>query len=333
MPMRLGMLGMWHVHSTGIVRQVAAHPTEFQLAAFYDRDPELVARRRAEWTPLVGSMHTFDTPEALTREPLDGIVVEGRIHENLDLASIALNAGKPVLLEKPAGIDIDSFRAVHQLAESKRLHLQVLYLFRYMSAVRDMLARVRAGEIGSIYHYRARLPKDRSLYADYVRELSQYGGGMFFEMAGHLVDFMVTMLGTPTNVTPFVRHHHESDASNFIDNGLAVFEYPHALGCIEVTALECVPDARRIEVFGTEGGIVIPHLGSGHLTNDATQPIQVYHRGDAGWQTLPLPQATLQIADLREFAAVVRGEKPPEYTLVHDILVQEVLLRACGMLR
>lgn len=330
-PLRLGMLGMWHVHSNGIVQQIAEHPTEFRLVAFYDRDPELVNRRIAEWTPRVGPMRVFDSPEALARESLDGIVVEGRIHENLQLARIALEAGKPVLLEKPAGIDFDAFRSLHELARSKQLHVQMLYLFRYMSAVREMLSRVRAGELGRIYHYRARLPKDRSLYADYVRELSQYGGGMFFEMAGHLVDFLVTMLGSPTNVTPFVRHHHESDATGFIDNGLAVFEYPHALGSIEVTALECVPDARRIEVFGTEGGIVIPHLGSGHLTNDATQPIQIYHRGDAGWRTLPLPQATLQIADLREFASVVRGERKPEYSAAHDVAVQEMLLRACGM--
>ncbi len=331
MTMRLGMLGMWHIHSNGIVKQVTEHPEEFQLVAFYDRDHALIAKRRAEWTPGIGPMHIYDTPEALARERLDGIVVEGRIHENLDLARAALEAGKSVLLEKPAGINFAAFRKIHELAKARHLHVQMLYLFRYMSAVREMLTRVRAGELGRIYHYRARLPKDRSLYADYVRELSQYGGGMFFEMSGHLVDFMVTMLGPPTNVTPFLRHHHESDATHFIDNGLAVFEYPHALGSIEVTALECAPDSRRIEVFGTEGAIVIPNLGSGHLTNDATQPIQVYHRGDAGWQTLPLPQATLQIADLREFAAVVRGERIPEFSAAHDVAVQEMLLRACGM--
>ena len=331
MPMRLGMLGMWHVHSHGIVQQIAAHPAEFQLEAFHDRDPELVSRRIAEWTPRLGAMRIVHSPEALVREELDGIVVEGRIHENLDLARLALNSGKPVLLEKPAGINIDALRSLHELARSKHLHVQMLYLFRYMSAVREMLNRVRTGELGSIYHYRARLPKDRTLYADYVRELSQYGGGMLFEMAGHLVDFMVTMLGSPTNVTPVLRHHHSSNETAFIDNGIALFEYPQALGVIEITALECVPDARRIEVFGTEGGIVIPHLGSGHLTNDATQPIQIFHRGDASWTTLPLPQATLQIADLREFAAVVRGERPPAYSLTHDFAVQELLLRVCGM--
>src|SRR5262245_56958013 len=30
-PMRLGMLGMWHSHADGIVRQVSEHPDEFQL--------------------------------------------------------------------------------------------------------------------------------------------------------------------------------------------------------------------------------------------------------------------------------------------------------------
>ena len=45
------------------------------------------------------------------------------------------------------------------------------------------------------------------------------------------------------------------------------------------------------------------------------------------------PQAaTLQIADLREFAAVVAGKKRPDFSAEHDLAVQETLLRASGML-
>ena len=34
--MKLGMLGMWHTHADGIVRQVAEHPDEFSLVGFDD---------------------------------------------------------------------------------------------------------------------------------------------------------------------------------------------------------------------------------------------------------------------------------------------------------
>ena len=71
------------------------------------------------------------------------------------------------------------------------------------------------------------------------------------------------------------------------------------------------PHSRRIEVYGTEGACVIPHLGSGHLANKNIQPIEVFRAGKPDWQTIELPAATLQIRDLREFAAVVAGKKAP----------------------
>ena len=71
------------------------------------------------------------------------------------------------------------------------------------------------------------------------------------------------------------------------------------------------PHSRRIEVYGTEGACVIPHLGSGHLANKNIQPIEVFRAGKPDWETIELPAATLQIPDLREFAAVVAGKKAP----------------------
>ena len=47
MPFRLGILGMWHTHAEGIVRQVAAYPKEFTLVGCYDPDPKVVADRHA----------------------------------------------------------------------------------------------------------------------------------------------------------------------------------------------------------------------------------------------------------------------------------------------
>ena len=41
--MKLGMLGMWHSHADGLVRQVCEHPDEFQLVGFYDPDPAVAA--------------------------------------------------------------------------------------------------------------------------------------------------------------------------------------------------------------------------------------------------------------------------------------------------
>jgi len=331
MPLKLGMLGMWHAHADGIVRRVAEHPDEFSLVGFYDQDPKVVAAQSGQWEPRIGKLRIFNSPEELLREPLDGVVVEGRVYENVGLAKLALESGRPVMLEKPAGDNLDDFRRLVDLAQKKHLHVQMIYLFRYMSAIQELLARARRKELGSIYAFRGRLPKDLPSYQRYVDELGRYKGGIFFEMAGHLVDLLVALLGKPRRITAFMAHHHTAEPKAFIDNGIAVFEFERALGTIEVPALEVAPHARRIEVYGTEGALVIPHLGSGHLANRNVQPIEFFRTGSPDWQTVELPAATLQIADLREFAAVIAGRKSPDFSMEHDLVVQESLLAASGM--
>lgn len=331
MPLKLGMLGMWHSHSTGIVRRVSENPDEFSLVAFYDPDPQVVAEKRKLWEPLIPGLRVFDKPEQVLAQELDGVVVESRVYENVSLAKMALDSGRPVMLEKPAGTNVEDHRRLIDLAQKKHLHVQMIYLFRYMSAVQEMLRRARKGEFGHVYEFRARLPKVLSSYAEYVDELGRYKGGIFYEMAGHIIDIMITILGKPTSITPFMAHHHSAAPADFIDHGIAMFGFEKAWGIIEVPALEVAPHSRRIEVYGTEGACVIPHLGSGHLGNKNIQPIDVFLKGDKDWKTHELTAATLQIADLREFAAVIAGKKKPDFSMEHDLIVHESLLKASAM--
>jgi predicted dehydrogenase len=327
---KLGMLGMWHTHADGLVRQVLAQPDVYTLAGFYDPDPEVVGQRTRQWQEKVRGFRVHSSPKELLKQPLDAVVVEGRVFENVSFARMALESGRPVLLEKPAGDNWDDFRQLADLAQRKHLHVQMLYIFRYMSAVQEMLRRARGGEAGAVYEFRARLPKPLAEYHKAVDELRPYKGGMFFEMAGHVIDMMVSILGKPKSVTPFLGHHHTEPPVEYMDNGVAVFGFERAWGIIEVPALEVVPQTRRLEVYGTEGALVIPHLGSGHLTNKDTQPLEICRAG-GDWRTLDLPAQALHVRDLTEFAAVLTGKKAPEYSLEHDLIVHEALLKASGM--
>jgi predicted dehydrogenase len=332
MPLTLGMLGMWHTHAQGMVRQIAEHPDEFTLIGCHDPSHEVAAQRLARWREWLPDLRLFDSLEALLREPFDAVVIEGQVYDNLRLARAALESGRPVMLEKPAGNRLDEFRRLVDLAQRKHLHVQMIYLFRYMPVVLELLARVRRGELGRIYEFRGRLPKDLASYRQFAEELKPYPGGMFFEMAGHLVDLLVTLLGSPKQVVPFLAHHHTEPPESFIDNGVAIFGCEHAWAVVEVPSFEVAPHSRRIEVYGTEGACVIPHLGSGHLPNKDVQAVEVFRAGRQDWESIELPSQPLQISDLREFAAVLAGRKEPDYSLEHDLIVQESLLRAAGMI-
>mgnify|MGYP000496768189 CR=1 FL=1 len=246
MPLQLGMLGMWHPHAAGIVKQAAAHPDEFQLVGFCDSDPKLAASRQEPWSKLLGGpIQICASPAELLKLRLDGVVVEGRVYENVALAKQALEAGFPVMLEKPAGVNLADFRALVDLAQKKHLRVQLIYLFRYMSAVEEMLTRARRGDIGHVYEFRARLPKDFSLYEEHVETLGQYAGGIFFEMAGHVIDFMCSILGPPREVKSILGHYHPTRGGPFIDNGVALFGFERAVGTVSYTHLT-LPTNREV---------------------------------------------------------------------------------------
>lgn len=314
-----------------MVRQISEHPHEFALVAAFDSDPVLAAERQARWSTRFGDgVRWCGSADEVLQSEIDAVLVEGRVFENVALAQKAIDAGFPVLLEKPAGIDCQGFAALQSSAAACGLHVQMAYLFRYMSAVQEMLRRALSGELGQIYAFRGRLPKPLTEYDDLVRDLGAYAGGVFFEMAGHLIDFCVAMLGPPRKISQTLAHHHPSQG-DFIDNGVAVLECDRGIGIVEVPALEVAPAGRRIEVYGTEGALVIPHLGSGHLANNATQPVEIARRGRSDWERLEIPAATLQISDLREFCAVIAGLKPPDFSREHDLAVHAALIEASGM--
>jgi len=341
MTLRLGMLGMHHPHAVGMARQIAAYPNEFELVAGWDHDSEVAAARQCEWGPDHARFEVLDSAVAVLERELDGVVVEGRVYENVALAQLAVERALPVMLEKPAGVNLIDYQTLVADAREQGLCVQLIYLFRYMSAVVEMLQLAASGALGEIYEFRARMPKDVRLYDEYIPWYSGYQGGMYFEMAGHAVDIMVTMLGRPERITPFLTQHRD-DKISWTDHGVAVFEYPRAFGIIEVNALEIAPSTRHFEVYGSRGACTIPDLGSGHLDNPTTQPLDVYLEDGAypdctvespvaGWRRLDLSAAILQITDLREFAACVAGGKAPQYSLEHDLIVHETLLRSSGV--
>ena len=318
-PLRLGMLGMWHSHADGLVSRVSENPKEFELVGFYDPEKAIVEEKSRRWAPKIPGFKVFEKPEQLLAEKLDGVVVESRVYENLALTRMALESGRPVMLEKPAGTSLEEHRKLIALAREKKLHVQMIYLFRYLPAVRELLKR--KNDLGAIYEFRGRLSKGLGDYARNVYECGRYKGGIYFEMAGHAIDLMVALLGPPKSVGPFLAHHSTNEPTSFIDNGVGVFGFERAWGVVEVPALEAVPRQRRFELYGTRGAVIVPHLPE--------PKIDVCSGGK--WTSIDLPAATLQIADLREFAAVVRGRKEPEFSMDHDLAVQETLLKACGM--
>ena len=132
------------------------------------------------------------------------------------------------------------------------------YMYRYNPGVVLLRDLLRQGWLGEVFEVHAVMSKVIS--AEDRKSLTEYRGGIMFELGCHVLDLVIGVLGTPDSVTPFVQHV-SSFEDGLADNMLAVLTYPRAIATVKSSALEVEGFARRhLVVCGTEGTVHIQPL-------------------------------------------------------------------------
>jgi predicted dehydrogenase len=216
-----------------------------------------------------------------------------------------------------------------EAARKKNRLLQMGYMWRYHPGFRAMIEAARNGWLGEIYLVKGQM--NTLIGADRRPEWALFHGGQMYEQGGHLIDPLVRLLGRPTRITPFLRHHGAFQDS-LLDNTAAVFDYPKALGIINSSVLQPGATAHRaFEIYGSRGTAVLrPIEGPPKLEIDLTEDAGPYKKGRTA---VALPAYRRYEGDLADLAACVRSGKPLAITLEQDLMVQEALLRASEMWR
>lgn len=150
-----------------------------------------------------------------------------------------------------------------------------------------------------------------------------------FEIGCHVIDAVVTILGRPLNVTAHNRSSSPLD-DGFVDNGLAVLEYPRATVTVRSAIVEIEGTARRqFVVCGTHGTFDIRPLEPPHARLALDAPRGGYEKG---YQDLKLPRLRGRYhGEFEDLAKVIRGEKALAFSPEHDLTVQETVLLASGL--
>ena len=267
------------------------------------------------------------TQEQLLNIPeLQGVLVETRVCDLLDTAEACINAGKHIHVDKPAGESLPQFKRILDSAARQNLLVQMGYVFRNNPAIALLQDLLRQNCLGEVFEVHGVMSK--VVEADKRQELAQYRGGILFELGGHLVDIVVGILGKPEKVTPFNQHVSDLD-DQLADNMLAVLSYPRAIATVKSSAVEVDGSKRRhLVVCGTEGTLHIQPLDnpSARLTLS-----KAHGKYKAGTQEIKFPKVVRYVNEAAEMAAVIRGERPAEFSYEHDLAVEETLLQACGL--
>jgi predicted dehydrogenase len=272
-------------------------------------------------------LNWMDQETLLAVPGLEAVAVETHIDQLLETAERCVDAGKHIHLDKPAGTSLKHFRQICKRADEQNLMIQMGYMFRSNAAFRFLFHAVRQGWLGDIFQVHCEMSKKVN---DSARgRMARYRGGSMFELGCHLIDAVVTVLGTPSKVSAFNRNT-QPELDNLMDTCLTVFEYPRATATIRSSLCEVSGWQRRqFVVCGTKGSIVIRPLEPYQLSLVLEDDAGDFKRGT---HSIELPPATGRYdGDMQHLAAVIRGKEPAEYNTSHDLAVQEAVLRASNM--
>jgi predicted dehydrogenase len=304
--------------------------TNNQVEAAGIWEPDSAARATAQLHEAYAGARWCDSPDDLLADPtVVAIAVEGRNDESLAMAHAAVDAGKHLWFDKPAGDDWPGFQSLMAKARERGLYVQMGYMFRYQPGFQQIAEWSRSGLLGDVFAIRAHMSTWIPLAACEVQ--SVHKGGIFYDLAGHMLDQVVWHLGRPNSVTLFARNDHTPEVLAYSDNTLGIFEFDRALATIDIAAMEPRPNARRFEVYGSRGTAVTEPFDPGETIRLVlVEPTEEYA---ASQQILKLPTVTRQQMYERElvaFLATLSGGQPPDRSPEHELLVQETLLRATG---
>jgi predicted dehydrogenase len=160
------------------------------------------------------------------------------------------------------------------------------------------------------------------------RQLACHSGGTMFDLGCHLIDLIVALLGKPKNVYAYPLHSSPLD-DKLLDNMLAVVTYPRATATVKSSALEVEGfDRRHLVVCGSEGTFHIQPLDDPAARVALSTARGKYRKG---YQDVRFPKYERYGADAADMARIIRGEKKPDFSYDHDMVVQQTVLKACGM--
>jgi predicted dehydrogenase len=327
MTVRIGQVGTKHGHARGKWRALVTN-AEVEAVGIWEPDPDARAAERSD-EAYAGARWCASADELLADPTVVAVAIEGRNDESLAMAHAAAEAGKHLWFDKPAGDDWPGFQQLMAKARERGRYVQMGYMFRYQPGFQQLADWSRSGLLGEVFAIRAHMSTWISPAAREVQ--SVHRGGIFYDLAGHMLDQIVWHLGRPNRVTLFARNDSTAQIPRYADNTLGVFEYDRALAYVDIAAMEPRPNARRFEAYGTHGTAITEPFDPGErIRLVLSEPTAGYAAGE---QVIALPTVTRQQMYERElaaFLATLRGDRPPDRSPEHELLVQETLLRATG---
>jgi predicted dehydrogenase len=234
---------------------------EHQLLVAVDTDLEK-AQSLADSFP--GAVATTDWREAVNRPDVDAVIVATTNQCLAPISLSAIEAGKHVLVEKPAARNSAELHPLMAASEAHKVCVQVGFNHRYHPGFRKAREIVDSGALGPLmfirgrYGHGGRLGYEREWRA--IPEIS--GGGELLDQGVHLIDLAGWFLGPFTHIDGYAHTYFwnmpvEDNGFLLLRTGEKQIAQLHA-SCTEWKNLF------SFEIYGREGKLHIEGLGGSY---------------------------------------------------------------------
>ncbi|MEW2130271.1 Gfo/Idh/MocA family oxidoreductase [Streptomyces sp. NPDC005435] len=252
-PLRVGLIGYGLAGSVFHAPLIAA-TDDLVLDTVVTANPERQEQARAEFPDVCVAA----TPEELfaRADELDLIVIASPNKTHVPLATTALKAGLPVVVDKPISGTAAEARELAALADEHGVLLSVFQNRRWDNDFLTLRKLIEDGALGDVWRFESRFERWRPELKGGWRESGDPAeiGGLLYDLGSHVVDQALVLFGPVTEVYAEAvvrRDGAETDDDTFI-------ALTHASGVrshlyVSATTAQLGP---RFRVLGSRAGFV-----------------------------------------------------------------------------
>ncbi|MGN7797787.1 inositol 2-dehydrogenase [Leifsonia sp. 22587] len=316
-PIRFGLIGTGRIGQVH-ARSIAENP---RTALSRVADPFVEGARSV--AARFGGTPTDSADELLAAGDLDAVLIASPTPTHVPLISAALDAGLPVLCEKPIDLDLAAVDALRGRVAASPVPVAIGFNRRFDPAFADVRARVRAGEIGELEQLTITSRDPAAPPADYVG----VSGGIFRDMTIHdfdmarffLPDIVEVQASGSTLFDEGARQHGDFDTAVVVLRSRS-----GALVTIVNSRHSAVGYDQRMEAFGSRGMLNVANAPTSLVSVSTAAAVEAR----PPYQDFFLDRyREAYAAELEAFVSTVRGE-PSESPTFEDGRAALVLAEA-----
>lgn len=225
-----------------------------EIAGIASRTIETAKKQAARFD--IADAMTYD--ELLKRTDIDVMYIDVPHTAHKELAMRAMDAGFPVLVEKPAAVTAADWREMTECARKNNVFLMEAVWTRFFPAIQKALTVIKSGEIGDIRCLQASFAY--RIADDYQGRLTDpmLAGGSLMDVGVYNLHLAHMIFGrSPLHWVSVASIGNDEMKLNVDEQACYVGEYENGALAILTSAIRTeIPNTARI--FGTKGFIEIP---------------------------------------------------------------------------